>query len=76
MRIYIRTVVGRMISVEIDANDTIADLKERIQEKEGVTPDDQRLVLGDTELAGDATVADCGIVEDNTAHVILLVRAN
>ena len=58
MPVFIRTLTGKVITTESSHNQTIADLKNAIQDSEGIPPDQQTLVFAGTQLKDDRTLAD------------------
>ncbi|KAL3651549.1 60S ribosomal protein L40A [Castilleja foliolosa] len=58
MQIFVKNLTGETITLEVDSGDTINDLKAKIQDKEGVPAEQQRLIFGDEELEDDLTLAD------------------
>jgi len=74
IEIYVKTLTGKTITIEVNTADTIFDLKCFIQDKEGIPPDQQRLVYGGNQLEEDATLKDYGIDNGETLHLVLRLR--
>ena len=72
--LIIRTLTGRNFSVEYDESDTIAVVKNKIQAKEGIAPDNQRLVFDGKQLSNNATLSSLGIKSGDTIHLLLRLR--
>lgn len=70
MQIFVRTLTGKTVTLEVDPSDTIENIKQKIQEKEGITPDRQRLVYGARKLEDGRTLADYGIGKEATLHLL------
>ncbi len=71
MQIFVRNLEGKTVSVDVEKNETIASLKAKIQEKEGVDPARQRLVFGGKQLEDQHQLSDHNIQEGSTLHLVL-----
>ncbi|KAI5867065.1 hypothetical protein GGS23DRAFT_593797 [Durotheca rogersii] len=74
MMIKVRTLTGKLISLDVEPTSKIEDVKKKVEEKEGITPDQQRLIYGGKQLHDQVTMADAGIVPDATLHLVLTLR--
>ncbi|KAI1376273.1 hypothetical protein F4677DRAFT_419422 [Hypoxylon crocopeplum] len=74
MMIKVRTLTGKLIALDVEPTSKIEDVKKKVEEKEGITPDQQRLIYGGKQLQDQVTMAEGGIVPDATLHLVLTLR--
>ncbi|KZT06489.1 ubiquitin [Laetiporus sulphureus 93-53] len=74
MMIKVKTLTGKEIELDIDPDDKITRIKEKVEEQSGVPPPQQRLIFAGRQLVDEKTAKEVNITAGTVLHLVLALR--
>ncbi|CEG67803.1 Putative NEDD8 [Rhizopus microsporus] len=74
MLVKVKTLTGKEIEIDIEPSDKISRIKERVEEKEGIPPQQQRLIYSGKQMSDEMTANQYGIEGGSVLHLVLALR--
>ena len=71
MELFVKTLTGKTVTIEVEEGESIEDVKAKISEKEGIPPEQQRIIFGGQQLQDGKTIDDYDLSDDSTLHLVL-----
>ncbi len=74
MIIFVKTLIGKTLTIEVEAFDKVETLKSKIQDKEWIPIDQQRLIFAEEQLEDERSLSEYDISEGSILHLVIRLR--
>ena len=74
LQVFVKTFAGKTLTVEVEPDESVESLKNKLQSKEGIPPNQQRILFGGKQLDSKKSISDYGIEDESTMNMVLRLR--